>query len=45
MLVLRNWLEFGGDAKRVVVIGVGLAVWIIASAVISAFWLRRVPRP
>jgi hypothetical protein len=43
MLALRNWLD-GGDGTRALVIGVGLTVWILASAAISALWLRRAAR-
>ena len=41
MLVLRNWLGGDVNGSRALVIGVGLVVWVLASAAISAFWLRR----
>jgi type IV secretory pathway TrbD component len=43
-LALRNWLVADGNGSRAVVIGAGLTVWILASAVISAVWLRREAR-
>ena len=43
-LALRNWLVADGDSSPTMVIGVGLTVWILASAAISAIWLRRAAR-
>jgi hypothetical protein len=38
-LALRDWFDWE-EATRGLVIGVGLVVWILASAAISALWLR-----
>jgi uncharacterized membrane protein YfcA len=43
MLFLRGWLEWD-EGMRALVIAAGLAVWILASAAISAAWLRRKER-
>ena len=44
MLALREWLGGGDDGSRALLIGVGLVVWVLAAAAISAFWLRRTAR-
>jgi hypothetical protein len=40
-LALRRWLDAWDDA---LLIGVGYVTWVLASAVISAVWLRRTAR-